>query len=70
MEEGTEPLSEADDFKKTAFSRASRADIHMISQRLGQHVQDIHRLKLDKIPAQMRGSGHKIHTWPRSSCNW
>lgn len=62
MEEGTEQLSEAEDFKETAFSRSSRAGIHISSQRLGQHVQYIHRLKLDKIPAQRRGSGHKIHT--------
>ena len=32
----------------------------MISQRLRQHVQDLHRLKADKIPALKRGRGHEV----------
>ena len=49
-----------DDPKKTASSRHNWADIHMSLQRLLQHMQDLHRLKPDKISALRRSPGHKV----------
>lgn len=38
-----------DEFKETAFFGHNRADVHMISQKLRQCNQDIHRIKQDKL---------------------
>lgn len=48
------------DAKETASSRHDETNTLRISQRLGQHVQDLYRLKADKIPALKRGSGHEV----------
>lgn len=37
----------------------------MNSQKLLQHAQDINKFMLDKIPAQRKGNGHKLHSCPR-----
>ena len=49
----------ANDYKKTVFSRLSVEITHMISHWLGQHAQDLCKVKPDQVPAGREKVGTK-----------
>lgn len=62
MEEEVERLlkTRVNDSKETASSKHNRADAHMNSQILWKYIQDLHRLKPDKILAQKMWTGRQV----------
>lgn len=48
-----------DNSKEKAFSRYNETDLHMNSQRVWQHMQELDKFRANKISAVEKGSGHK-----------
>lgn len=62
VETDEEEPSGTHNVKEIAVSKHNMADAHVNTQNLLHHAQDLHRFKLDKIPAHARRSGHSTPT--------